>query len=339
MTVDDRIAALVRLASDWQDPEYEPRDEAVRATLEVTARYTEEGLAFALNDRVHRFTEESLHAWVGHSGEEPEAKTVAVSDRTESPLGGLDAVVAALLLGHRVVVDAPTPLAAAFADAFAEAIEGEVYAAPRRSVLAEADAWIVACRPEDEGEVRAEAEEAGLAASRVIIHRRGEAVAVIDGREDHAALSGLAEDLLLHEGLTPASPRIVWAPAGTSPDDLLNALAGFRELFPVHPDTDGALRLPTAFLEAAGQPHATGPGFLVSLGAPEVQGAAHIRWSAYDDLSEVELWVEAQGAALSFIVAAPDVGARLEVSVPIVAPGDAHRPPLDAALPDVLHAR
>lgn len=337
MTAEDPIAAVAALAAEWQDPDHPARAAAVEATLGSGRRYTEEGLAFALNHRMHQLTAPNLRAWIGDA-EAPDARTVAVTPTSEAPLAGLEEVLAAVLVGHRVAVEAEavTPAVRGFVEAMGAVWQSDISFErhPERS----ADAWILADGTEDPEAMAERAAAAGIPEERRFMGRTGYAVAVTDGQEDRAAWSGLSEDLLLHDGLSEASPRLVWAPSGTSPDALLDALAGFRELFPPHADTDGTLSLPAAFLAAANQPRATGPGFLVSLSEPEPQGPAHVRWVEYDTLAEVWGWLAAHEDAVRFVVAAPEVGGRLGTSVPVVSPGDAHRPALNPRLVAFLRA-
>ena len=337
MTAEERIAAVAALAADWQDPDHPARAAAVEATLGSGRRYTEEGLAFALNHRMHQLTAPNLRAWIGEA-EAPEPRTVAVTPTGEAPLAGLEEALAAALVGHRAVLDAEdvTPAVRQFVETVSPLWQNKTSFErhPERS----ADAWILAGGTADSEAMAERAEAAGIPEERRFTERMGYAVAVTDGQEDRAAWSGLAEDFLLHDGLSEASPRLVWVPRGTSPDALLDALAGFRELFPPHADTDGTLSLPAAFLAAADQPRATGPGFLVSLGEPEPQGPAHVRWTEYDTLAEVREWLAAHEDAVRSVVATPEVGGRLETSIPVVPPGDAHRPALNPRLVAFLRA-
>ncbi len=313
MTLDERIAAVAEVARAWRDPDHPARAEAVEATLDAPNRFTEEGLAFALNHRMHQATEKTLQVWTGGQEIQHPVNVGVICDDSD-PLAGWEAVLGAYLLGHRVAVGLSRGsnrlLRAFFYGVMDRGEDGWIRFVPQHSV------------GEQTGAVIAKDNDEGLA------------IAVIDGREDAEALSGLAEDLLLHEGVGPG-PRIVWAPAGLEPDALLNALAGFREFFPPHPDTDGTLALPTAFLASAKQSHATGPGFLVSKVEPEAQGAAHIRWSEYATLDDVADWLRAQ-PNLSLVVATPEVAEQLDIDVPVIAPGDVHRPALGERNPDLI---
>lgn len=326
MTVDDRIAAAAARAADWRDPDFAPREEAVQATLEAGGRYTEEGLAFALNHRMHQLTGDALRRWIG-AGEGPSGPlAVRVSNVGGAPLGGLEEGLAAWVLGHGVAPDdSVTTVVRAFLSALGP-------------LLKKSNAWMAEVPRDEVEERRAEAAEAGLPAGRVLFRPLGTAVAVLGGREGDEAWSGLAEDLLLHDGRSERTPRIVWAPAGTSPDPLLDAMASLREHIPAHPDTEGTLSLAVAFLAASDTPRATGPGFLVSLGDPEPQAPGHTRWAEYADLGDVRRWLDEQGEAVSFVVAEPDVAEGLRPPVPFVSSGDAHRPSLDPRVPAFLRS-
>lgn len=329
MRPDDWIETVVDVAADWQDPDYERREDAVRATLEVDNRYTEEGLAFALNHRMHQLKADALRAWIGDRTAS-QSVNVGVVCADAPPLDGLVEAVAALGLGHRVWVApsaaSPALVRAFFDDVQERASEEPVRFVPRDAVFERADVLVASGAAEWIDDVAQAAHAAGIPPERCWLHRHGLVVAVIDGREDAEARSGLAEDVLLHEGVGPRTPSLLWAPADFAPDALLDTLAGFRELYPAHPDTDGTLAMPTAFLASAKRAHATGPGFLVSKGEPEPQSAGHLRWVPYDDLADVADWLLAHD--VGFLVAEAQVAERLEADGPVVAPGDAHRPEL-----------
>jgi len=339
MTQDDWIDAVADTARDWQDPDYEPRDNAIRATLEAPNRFTEEGLAFALNHRMQQLSPDELRAWIGGRTAR-EARNVGILCADAPPLDGLIEGVAALLLGHRVWIApsgaSPAIIAAFFEDLFERTAEEPVRVVPRDLLFERADVLVASGTDERIDEIDRETDEAGIPPERRWLHRHGRVVAVIDGREDAEARSGLAEDLLLHEGIAPRTPSLLWAPAGLDPDALLDTLAGMREVYPAHPDTDGALAMPAAFLASAKQSHAVGPGFLVSKGDPEPQAEGHIRWVEYADFAEVDRWIDEQSDAIDFIVARPHVAEQLDVEVPFVAPGDAHRPDLGDDAPGLV---
>lgn len=338
MTQADWIAAIADTARDWQDPDYEPRATAVEVTLEAPNRYTEEGLAFALNHRMQQFNPKALRMWIG--GEAQQVRDVGVVCAEAPPLDGLVEAIAAFVLGHRVWVApseaSPSLVRAFFGDVLGGMNDALVQFVPRTSVFERAELLAASGDAEWLKAIAEAADAAGIPADRRWLHRPGMVVAVIDGREEAEARSGLAEDLLLHEGVGPRTPSLLWAPAGLAPDALLDTLAGFRELYPPHPDTGGTLAMPTAFLSSAKQAHATGPGFLVSKGAPEPQAPGHIRWVEYADVAEVAGWLREHAGDVSFVVARPHVAEQIDVSMPFVEPGEAHRPSLGDAAPGLV---
>jgi hypothetical protein len=124
---------------------------------------------------------------------------------------------------------------------------------------------------------------------------------------------------------------LLWAPEDLSPDPYLEAMATFRGVFPAHADTPGTLQMQQAFLEAQDAPHAYAAGleFLLSRGVPEAQKPAHVRWTEYGRLQEVSAWVTEHDDQVYAVVARPDVQGKIDVPVPVVAPGAVRRPPLD----------
>ena len=91
----------------------------------------------------------------------------------------------------------------------------------------------------------------------------------------------------------------------------------------------GGLAMQRALLEAVDASHAYGEGleFLVSRGEPEVQSPGHLRWAEYDDIADVNAWLDKQPVQL--IVATPRVQKQLKFGGILLAPGEAQRPALD----------
>ena len=345
---------LLAVAARWRDPGYEPRAEAVAATLEAPNRFTDEAVAFAVNQRMAAVTPDALAAWLGDAPAPdapapdgdgvPSAPTVVVRHDGTEPLAGWRSALAAWATGrpYAGVLDAASPhllpafaadVAAAdpaFAACFPADLEAALEAAGAAAVLLAA-----ATDAADHAALVAACAGAGVPPARRRLRPPRLAVAVLDGSEPEAVRDDLAEDVLLYDGQSRRSVRLVWAPAGTAPDALLDALATFRGAVPAHPDTPGTLRMQQAFLEARGASHAYGDGlaFLVSRGAPEPPPAGHLRWSAYDTLADVGAWLagEATPDALA-VVARPALHARLRPhlppGVPLVPPGHLHRRPL-----------
>ena len=150
--------------------------------------------------------------------------------------------------------------------------------------------------------------------------------AEITGFETPEDLIGLAEDALLYGGASPSSVRLILAPAGQSPDRLINAFGRFREEVPAHPATDGALAMQRAFLAAAGVGHAWGEGFLLSRGPAEVLAPGQIRWTEVKSQAEARAILDLLGQRLSVtsVPSAQDFDAWPNAA----AMGDVHRPPL-----------
>ena len=94
-----RIQAIAAAAADWQDPEYPPRAEAVSATLEAPNRFTEQALAFAINQQMAELTPEALRGWVGGTWADM-ARTIGVLNAGNIPLVGLQDLLAVVLTGH-----------------------------------------------------------------------------------------------------------------------------------------------------------------------------------------------------------------------------------------------
>ncbi|MDX1545486.1 MAG: acyl-CoA reductase [Rhodothermales bacterium] len=329
-----RFGAVVRAARAWRDPAYPPRAEAVARTLEAPNRFTEEALAFAINQQMNLLRPRALQAWV--DGRQASAPcTVGVLNAGNLPLVGLQDLLAVLLTGHRYygAVSSKSPF---LLPAFVEEVRRHDAALPARfaeveGVFEEADAVIATGSDETRGWAEAACERHGIPPARRLLRGHRYAVAVIDGHETEDELEGLAEDVLLHEGLGCRNVALVFAPDGLAPDALLEALAHFRAVFPPHPETPGSLAMQKAFLAAVEQPHAHGDGleFLVSKGVAEVQPPGHLRWTGYTDLEEVRAWLEARAEQLQLVVAREAVGRRLAAPVATVPPGDAQRPPLD----------
>ncbi len=341
----------------WREAEHPARREAVARTRERTpetpGRYTEEALAFAVNQQMHQLRPEALRAWIG-SRRAVHPQRVGVYIEGGGPLGGVRPMLAAALLGHRVVGAAP-PDAPYLLPAFFRDVQEYTETVPVRFVEAEAlpgdprlrgdrlaDALVARADEAALDALRQRARGAGLPKARCFLRPRRYGAAVLDGSETPDEREGLAEDMLLYDGQTDRSVRLLWAPEGLPPDPYLEAMAAFRGVFPAHPALPGALEMQRAFLEAAAGPHAygaygDGPSFLVSRGAPEVQPGGHIRWAKYEALDAVRAWLAEHAEAVECIVARAGLHDRLPaarytppVLPPVLPPGRAHRMPLGA---------
>lgn len=344
----DILASIARTAGRWRDPDHPGRRRAVAETLELENRFTEEAIAFAVNQQMHVMREEALRDWLGGAvavgGEGPSVRSVGVLHPGNVPLAGLQDLVAVLGTGYRYVgrlSRRSSILEAAFLADLGEEHGG----LPARLVeetdalLAGADALVATGTDRTVARMREACEEHGISPERRLLRGHSYAVAVLDGGESEGEREGLAEDALLHEGAGCRNVALIFAPEGLDPDPYLESLGHFRGVFPPHERTEGALEVPRAMLEAVDAPRAWGPGLLVSRGEPEAQGPAHIRWVPYEELGAVEGWIDDRTETVQLVVARPAVDDRLDLELPVVAPGEAQRPPLGWAPDGVDTAR
>lgn len=297
-----RIKAISAVAARWQDPEYAVRAEAVERMLAGPKRFTEEGLAFAINHLMHHITEEVLAAHVDAKG--GDEHTFQVNVANEAPLALCPALLAVVLSGHRAqfrVKESSACLVRAFWNEISEEA---------------GDVWVSV---DEEGESDRTIPVIAISAYRTI--------AILDGNEKRQERENLAEDVLLHDGQADENVALIWAPLEVLPDRYIHTFAEFRSIFPAHDRTMGALKMQQAFLKAQNTPHAYGEGleFLMSKGAPKIQPEGHVRWVAYTSLQEVEAWLRANTPHIASVVSrkpfldVPDVQ-HLDV-------GMAHRQP------------
>lgn len=341
-------AAIEKVARRWVDPEHPGRLAASARTLAAENRFTFEGLAFTLNHACDFISRGGLRRWLGEAVPVLD-RSVGVLSRGRTPLEGLFEAAAAGLVAERVLIalSASSPaLAAGFFEEVAdEAGTSRVALVAEAELLRHADVVIARGTEQELAAWHRALDARELPGEQRLLLPVRLGVAVIDGTEDRRARSGLAEDLLLHEGGTPQSVRAVFAPAGLPPDPLLEALAGFREVFPPHAATAGTLALRAAFLEALGVSLALGPGFLVTRGDFEPQEGAHLRWVEYASLAEVAERLHAcDPARLAVTASAKNRRALAEMGLAAPAMldfGDAHRPrpgqpPLTAEVPELF---
>ncbi len=323
-----RIAAVAEAARAWRDPEYAARARAAGETLRARNAFTEEAMAFAVNQQMALLTEEALAAWIRDRRAATPA-AVGTLNAGNVPLAGLQDFLAVVLTGHRylgtVSSKSPALLPAFVRDVRRFAPDAEAAFASLPDLLARADALVATGSDETIASLRA---RIALPPDRCLFRGHSFAVAALDGAERADAYERLAEDMLLHEGFGCRNVAVLWAPRGLSPDGLLDALARFRGVFPAHEGTPGRLAMQRALLEAAGASHAYGEGleFLLSRGEPEPQPPGHLRWVEYDDLAEADAWLAERPVQL--VVAEERVQKRLAFEGLCVVPGEAQRPAL-----------
>lgn len=321
------IEAIARAGTTWRDPEHEPRATAVKQTLSVANRFTEQAITFAINQQMSLLTPRALGVWVaGRSA--ATSRKIGVIDEGHVPMASLQELLAVLLTGHQYVGNV-TKSSPYLMPAFVEEIQRFAIEIPVQfsalTDLLEQVAILIA--PEE----RLENDPLITAWSGTLVQRApGYAVAVIDGLETHGERERLAEDALLHEGLSRYNIRLIFAPKEVDADPYFEAFAAFRGVFPVHPDTAGALKMQQAFLSATNQPHAYGEDleFLVSRGAPEAQLPGHIRWSTYENIEDVSKWLADHEASVEIVVARDALKVGAPSTIPVLPLGDAHRPSL-----------
>ena len=325
---------IENVARSWADPEYVQRADAAEATVQLDNRFTAEAVAFAVNQQMHVLRAKDLSDWIGPGAESAPSRVIVVNPGNV-PLAGLQDFLAVILIGHRYhgKMSSRSPhLLSEFADdlqrhgADLDATFG--VALPE---LESTDAVIASGFDDTVDSLASEAMSAGVPRRRILTRGQRFSVAVIGEAEPEHVLDGLAEDILLHEGLGCRNVAIVWAPSGESPDDLLSAMARFRAVFPAHPSTISGLKIPIAYYRATDLPHAYADdgSFLVSKGEPEVQLPAHVRWTEYDDLSDVVRWLDTRRSRIQLVSASRRSREALAAtSIPTVAPGDAQRPEL-----------
>jgi hypothetical protein len=202
------------------------------------------------------------------------------------------------------------------------------------TVASERDVVLSAFLSEAAGEASARVGWSGERGGRQLARY---AVSVVDGSESDDEWEGVAEDAFLHEGRGERSVRLLFAPRGTPPDLLMEALASFRAVVPAPEALSGRLAMPKAFLASAGTPHAYGDdlSFLISQGPPDVQPEGHLRWVNYDALGEVASFLAEHAGEVTAVAARTGLALGLpggEASVRRIAHGEAHRPSFEEAL-------
>lgn len=262
----DRLHAT---AGRWQDPDEPARRQAAEA-LTVTTPFSEAQVAFVLNEQMAALREFSYPDDTPLTG-----ATVGLQIEEVQPLPGFAEVVGLLLMGARVRV--PDDLKFALVRAFlTDAQAGDAVASAGDAVD------LVLARTAEPSETE-----------NAIVLPAHLGVAVLDGKENEEAREGLAEDVLLMDGGSARCVRVVWAPAGLSPDAYLDTFAAFRGRFPAHETLAPRVRMMTAFAAKAGLPHAylDDHTLLVTRGAPETQTPGHLRWVEYDNVAEIAQWL------------------------------------------------
>ena len=322
--------ATCRVAEAWRDPEYPRRAKAEEDMLEIGTRCTVESLAFATNQVMANLASgafiESLDADCFC-----ERKRVGVIHRSSVPFEEIRDWLLVLALGHSFIglYDAqPPPMLSAFAREVAELADGcdqqflqiDTHHGSLDILIGTDELLSVFLSKHQD--VRSP-ENHGIA----FVKNNPGNVAILTGKEKKEDCMGLAEDVLLHEGLSSNNVRILWAPKELNPDPYLEAFALFRGTFPAHERTPGTLQMQKAFLDAQDVPHAYGDGleFLVSKGDPVQQQPGHLRWATYDALDEVVAWMEEKKSDIQCVIGGKDARQNIGNTIPVRDFGSAHR--------------
>lgn len=325
---------MARAAESWSDPDCAARQRAVERTLEADNRFTEEAVAFAINQQMGLLSAKNLRAWI-RGRHARQALTVGVLNAGNIPLVGIQDWLAVVLTGHayRGVVSSRSPfLLPAFASSVIRhhpALDSAFTA--MSDMWDNADAIVATGSDATKSWCAGEAARYGIAESHQLLRGHRYSIAVLDGKESTSDCDKLAEDILLHEGAGCRSVALVFAPGTLAPDRYLEHFARFRAVFPCHATTPGALEMSRALLKAIDAPHAYGDGleFLVSRGDAVVQGPGHVRWVPYESIGEVVAFVGNALEGLQCVAGRRKLLSRLPSQWPLVELGDTQRPELD----------
>lgn len=287
---------ISEVARRWADPEHPVRAEAVSKTLATQALFTEEAVAFAINQQMSLLSEETLAGWQKKLNKVGDVRRIAVLNPGNIPMVGLQDVLAVTLAGHAYlgVLSSRSPfLLPAFAEEVRQhgaALSVQFYGL--KEALDQAQALIASGSDDTMNEVESMADRAGIPEKHRWIRKSRFSVAVLDGKESEEERESLAEDVLLHEGLGCRNVALVFAPKECPPDPYLASFAAFRGTFPAPEATRARLRMQRAFLKAVDVPHAFAEDyqFLVSRGDAQVQAPCHLRWV---DSVDPRHWIDA----------------------------------------------
>ena len=332
--LDRIVSSIVAVGRRWASPDYPLRAQAVEETLGCPNRFSLEAITFALNQQFSLLDEHRLRTWLGRrQAETPLA--VGVLNAGNVPLAGLQDLLAVLMCGHSYfgTVSSKSPmLLPAFVDDLVSEYDGVTAVfAPVEDVVEAVDAIIAAGSDGTIDWVLESCRAAGIHSRNQLLRGHTYSVGVVGRDEPARVWSGLAEDILLHEGLGCRNVSILWAPRDSSPDELLSEMARFRAVFPGHSRTIASLKMPIAFASASGNPsaHADDGSFLVTKGPAEPQQPGHLRWVEYDKIAEVELALDRIIDRIQVLVCPEYIALRTSRSPLTIRPGFAQRPSLD----------
>ena len=327
----DSLEALVRVASRWSDPDYPARALATESTLQLDNRFTEESIAFAVNQQMNLLRKEDLTRWAATLNTTKSA-CVGVLNPGNIPLVELQDFIAVVLSGHSYLGAVSSKSSFLF-PAFVDDLKRE-YPELRADLVSQdvlfsqASRIIAAGTDETMALVAEKALQGGLKPEDCWLRGHRYSVAVLDGTENEDVLLDLAEDALMHEGMGCRSVAIVFAPENMPIDGVLDGFSAHRSLSPAHPATVGSLKLQEAYLSAIGAPHAFDDDyqFLISRGTPDVQTPGHVRWVPYSSITEPTEFIAAHMHSIQCVFSSAELVSNHPGWEPI---GQAQRPALD----------
>lgn len=326
--VNDRnslLTAIAKTAEAWSDPEYPVRVDAVSKALGASNRFTEEAVAFAINQQMSQLLVSSLHGWLDgkHSSR---SYNMAVFLEEKVPFAGLRSWICSIALGHNYTgfyEEFPPVLLDAFCKEALRVSGTGSYRFKKYEGILPDDCVVISVGEED----------LALFSDRKGVFRgKRHAISVLNGNETPNDMEGLAEDVLLHEGMGESNVSMLWAPVELNPDPYLEAFALFRGVFPAHERTPGSLQMRKAFLAAQKVPHAYGEGleFLVSKGDPQFQEPCHIRWVPYEAMADIQKWVSEHYVEIQHIVTHSRMKNMIHTNLPTFSFGESHRLSLES---------
>ena len=324
------ISAICLAPRKWEDPGYPARSEAVDKTLQKENRFTEEAVAFAVNQQMSLLTEEALSEWAKEL-KTSNPTTVGVINPGNIAMVELQDFLAVVLSGHRYLGSLSSKSPYLFSAFLSEirSCGGEPQATlvKQQDIFGRCQKLIASGTESTIQEIARRAEEGGIRPENCLFRSHRYSVSVLNGFEEEDVLVMLAEDALMHEGLGCRSTAVVFAPSHMPIDPVLEAFAAHRGMFPAHPLTTKSLKMQQAYAEAIGLPNAYSEDFqfLISKGEAAEQGPSHVRWVTYEKLDEVLEWLRANEDVLQCIYA----DERLHLVHPDWEPiGTAQRPSL-----------
>ncbi len=322
--------SIKKVASRWSDPDYPVRVSSIEQTLAESNGFTLESINFAVDQimaAVHEYPLASFEETTTGS------KTIAVINPGNVPFVGLPDMLATWVSGREYfgVLSSKSPhLLPAFGydlvlDTGRESIEFGTF----EDACSCADAFVVTGSDATIEQLRHI-----FAGRQSLLRGSGYSVGLLTPEADADVCLGLAEDILMHEGLGCRNVSVLWVPNDSVVDEVTRALQLFRAVFPAHESTSKRLKYEQALMAAADRPHiaAEDHSFLISKGGMPNQSPCHLRICYYDcETTFVEL-LQQDDIRIQYCVT-NDSSLDKKVAIPCIEPGTAHRQPLYSEIP------